>query len=112
MRKTASEVINELERRITRLERKASVKYVDLEYIYKLALLFGRQRGVESVKKELQSSGRNSVSIYLANGNVLSYEIHMRNGLLALTPDGAVGWGPVSFDAMKDILNTDIQKYS
>ena len=112
MRRTASEILSDLEIRIARLERQASTKYVDIEYIHKLALGHERIRQVESVEREIQSSGREGVSIYLFNGNVISYELHMRNGLLALTPDGAVGWGPVSFDAMKDIIANDIRKYS
>lgn len=111
MRRTASEILSDLEVRVARLERQAT-KYVDIEYIHKLALLHERSRQVESVEREIQSSGREGVSIYLSNGEVISYELHMRNGLLALTPDGAVGWGPVSFDAMKDIIANDIHKYS
>ena len=111
MRRTASEILSDLEIRVARLERQSS-RHADLDYIYKLALLHGHHAGVDSVERNTQGSGREAVSIYLKSGGVLSYEMHMRNGLLARTPDGPVGWGPVSFDAMKDIIARDIKEYA
>ena len=95
-----------------RLMRRRASKYVDIDYIYKLAKTMTSKPSVDGVDMERQPSGRMGVFIYLNNGEHIKYEIHGNRGLLSTTPDGVVGWGGVPFDVMKEIMQEDIHKAS
>jgi len=114
MRRTATEILRDLEIRVARLEKESSPKeYVDLDYIEQLARLFvHHSRGVKLVERKMQRNGREGVFIHLKNGGAIIYELHMGNGLLAKTPDGPIGWGRVSFDGMKEVLKKDLALYA
>ena len=101
----ASEILSDLEARIARLEA------VDLDYIYKLAQTMTSKRSVDGVELKKDLSGRNSVFIYLNNGEVLKYEKHF-GGVLVIANGRALDIGNVTHDLMKEQMLSDIKSLS
>ena len=110
MRRTASEIINNLESRIEKLERFAS-DTVDLRYVHDLAKQKLSNRNVVDVQRGKDPTGREMVSISLSNGVEINYSKY-HHILMTTSTGDALDIGNPPHGMMNEQMDSDIAKYS
>ena len=110
MRRSASEILRNLETRIAKLERFAS-EAVDLRYVHDLAKQKLSNRNVVDVQRGKDPTGREMVSISLSNGVEISYSKY-HHILMTTSTGDALDIGNPPHGMMNEQMDSDIAKYS